>query len=94
MPLQSNVDKANTLRAHAIGKNANMRKKRNLRTKIHVALYGTKLPYEEVKDYCAPKTVRIEDCHIGRLNLLIEYIEQSDEADLSQAADYWKMHPY
>ena len=94
MPLQSNIDKANALSAYAIGANANMRKKRILRTKIHVALFGTKIPIEEAKDYCAPKALRIESYHIDNFNLLIDFIERSNETDLSDAAKQWKIHQF
>ncbi|MGV6396994.1 hypothetical protein ACTUVN_002689 [Pseudomonas caspiana] len=97
MALQINIEKSADISARrgpAIGRNSGLRQRRPLKAVITRCLKGTKMVPETVLGRCLPMVGPVLSHHIKDLDLLIDLISQSKEADMSDALKVWSMGDY
>lgn len=91
MALQSNVDKANTIRSVLVSPNASSQSKRRLRKKIEVGLKRTILKSGEINHWLVPMNRSITSGNLEILCNILDLIEGSRSENLSDIKDVYDM---
>ena len=94
MPLEANAVKADKLRGFSVKPGAPIRLRRVLRTKIQMELKRTKMPFTDINEWCVPLSRALTAADVKLLHDILDLVENSDDQDLSDAFEYYKVIEY